>query len=143
MALLQLSLDDQRTLQAIGILADALDGVSGTGVIDTVLVSKALRQVLVTRSRPAFDFASRAFSTLDPEVKRRVAADADNRAREHVRQQKEEPLPTGIRSAALASPTGRPGVGVRSPGGILAALNNRGRMVPPSRRGDDESEEGR
>ena len=78
---MQLSLDDHRTLEAIGILADALDGVSGAGVIDTVLVSKALRQVLATRSRPAFDFASRAFSTLDPEVKRRVAADADNRAR--------------------------------------------------------------
>ena len=141
MALLQLSLDDQRTLQAIGILADALEGVSGAGVIDTVLVSKALRQVLITRSRPAFDFASRAFSTLDPEVKRRVAADADNRAREHVRRQKEkdESLPAGVRSTGAAIPTGR--VGVRSPSGILAALNNRGRMVPQPKKGEGADEE--
>jgi hypothetical protein len=139
---MQMSLDDHRTLQAIGILADALDGVSGAGVIDTVLVSKALRQVLATRSRPAFDFASRAFSTLDPEVKRQVAADADNRAREHVRRQSEETLPAGVRSAAVAAPTGRPPV-ARSATGILAALNNRGR-TPTPRRGADEdgSDEG-
>ena len=31
-----LPLDDKRTLQAIGILADALDDVSGAGVLDTV-----------------------------------------------------------------------------------------------------------
>jgi hypothetical protein len=139
MALLQLSLDDQRTLQAIGILADALEGVSGAGVIDTVLVSKALRQVLITRSRPAFDFASRAFSTLDPEVKRRVAADADNRAREHVRRQRDESSPAGVRSTGAAAPTGR--VGVRSPSGILAALNNRGRMVPQPKKGEEADEE--
>ena len=138
---LQVSLDDQRTLQAIGILADALDGVSVTGVIDTVLVSKALRQVLVTRSRPAFDFASRAFSTLDPEIKRRVAADADNRARDQVRRQKEESLPAGVRSAAVATPIGWPGV--RPSTGILGAINTRGRTGPAKwSGGKEEPEEG-
>jgi len=115
-----LSLDDKRTLQAIGILADALDDVSGAGVLDTVLVSKALRQVLATKSKPAFDFASRAFSTLDGDVKRQVAADADTKAREAaVQRGEEEPLPMGIRRAAVAAPTG-----------ILSALNNRGRPAP-------------
>ncbi len=130
---LPMSLDDHRTLQAIGILADALDGVSGAGIIDTVLVSKALRQVLATRSRPAFDFASRAFSTLDAEVKRQVAADADNRARDYASRQVEEPLPAGIRAAAVGQPLGR--TAAKSPTSILAALNSRGSRTLPPRRG--------
>ncbi|MEI8394733.1 MAG: hypothetical protein WCF85_08370 [Rhodospirillaceae bacterium] len=119
---LPLSLDDKQTLQAIGILADALDDVSGAGVLDTVLVSKALRQVLATKSRPAFDFASRAFSTLDPDVKRQVAVDANAKAKDYVGGKPEEPLPMGVRRAAVAAPTG-----------ILSALNARGR--PPRRGG--------
>jgi len=124
-----LPLDDKRTLQAIGILADALDDVSGAGVLDTVLVSKALRQVLATKSRPAFDFASRAFSTLDPEVKRQVAVDASTKAREQVEQVAEEALPIGIRRAATSAPTG-----------ILGALNSRGRVPrrPGSSGGGDK-----
>ncbi len=123
-----LPLDDPRTLQAIGILADALDDVSGAGVLDTVLVSKALRQVLASRSRPAFDFASRAFSTLDPEVKRQVAVDATAKARAQVARGLVEPaLPIGIRKAATAVP---------APSGILGALNNRGR--PPRRPAGDD-----
>ena len=118
-----LPLDDKHTLQAIGILADALDDVSGAGVLDTVLVSKALRQVLATKSRPAFDFASRAFSTLDADVKRQVAADATVKARQQVDREPEEVLPVGIRRAAVSAPTG-----------ILAALNSRGRLPP--RRGN-------
>lgn len=78
------SLEDSRTLQAIGILADVLDGVSGSGGLDTVLVSKALRQVVATKSQPAFEFASRAFNTLDPAVRRKVAEDADVAARDAV-----------------------------------------------------------
>lgn len=80
MDLHDLSLDDNRTLQAIGILADVLDGVDGPGGLDTVLVSKALRQVIATKSLPAFEFASRAFNTLEPSVRRQVAADADHAA---------------------------------------------------------------
>ena len=113
--------DDKRTLEAIGILADALDGVSGAGVLDTVLVSKALRQVLATKSRPAYDFASRAFSTLAPEVKRQVAADARVKARDFARRDDDE-LPRALRSAATAAPVSA------SVGSILGALNNRGRM---------------
>lgn len=77
MTALDLSLDDGQTLQAIGILADVLDGVDGPGGLDTVLVSKALRQVIATKSQPAFEFASRAFNTLDPAVRRQVASTAD------------------------------------------------------------------
>jgi hypothetical protein len=76
----KLSLDDSSTIQAIGILADVLEEVSAPGALETVLVSKALRQVVATRSAPALEFASRAFNTLDPELRRRVAADADKSA---------------------------------------------------------------
>ena len=79
-----ISLDDNQTLQAIGILADVLDGVDGPGGLDTVLVSKALRQVIATKSQPAFEFASRAFNTLDPDVRRRVAEDADQASHDSV-----------------------------------------------------------
>lgn len=79
-----LSLDDSQTIQAIGILADVLDGVDGPGGLDTVLVSKALRQVIATKSQPAFEFASRAFNTLDPEVRRQVADHADHAAHDAV-----------------------------------------------------------
>ncbi|MEI6986511.1 MAG: hypothetical protein WCK65_10305 [Rhodospirillaceae bacterium] len=118
-----LPLDDKRTLQAIGILADTLDDVSGAGVLDTVLVSKALRQVLATKSKPAFDFASRAFSTLDPEVKRQVAQDADIKARAKSNAKSEETLPASIRrpttpSGGLLSAINDGGRGARRPGGV-------------------------
>ncbi len=135
-----LPLDDPRTLQAIGILADALDDVSGAGALDTVLVSKALRQVLASRSRPAFDFASRAFSTLDPEVKRQVAVDATTKAREQAargigrlerNERVEAAVPMNVRKAATATPPSSPG--------ILGALNSRGRGPRRPAGGEDRS----
>ncbi|MBI1208036.1 MAG: hypothetical protein GC191_12205 [Azospirillum sp.] len=118
MTAIDVSLDDSRTIQAIGILADVLDGISGPGVLDTVLVSKALRQVIATRSRPAFDFAARAFSTLDPELKQRVASDADAAAQDAVELRG--------RVAGFLNTTPRKKAG-DSATGLLAALNNRGR----------------
>jgi len=79
-----LALDDDRTLEAIGILADVLDEETEHGGLDTELVSKALRQVIATRSQPAFDFASRAFGNLDAGVRRRVADGADEAAHRSV-----------------------------------------------------------
>ncbi len=123
---LSLSLDDNRTLQAIGILADVLDGLSGPSVLDTVLVSKALRQVIATRSRPAYDFASRAFSTLEPDIKRQVAHDADVAAREAVELR-------GRVAGFLRDAPKRP---VRDSGSsLLNALNTRTRR--PSKREPD------
>jgi len=79
-----LALEDDNTLEAIGILADALDDVSDNVGLDTVLVSKALRQVIATRSQPAYDFANRAFNALDPTVRRRIALSADRAAHDAV-----------------------------------------------------------
>lgn len=124
-----MSLEDNRTLQAIGILADVLDEVSGPGVLDTVLVSKALRQVLATRSRPAFDFASRAFSTLDPNLRRQIASEADHAAEEAIRNHakpRREQI-TETRDAELSPPQQR--AAFSGSGGLLSALNTRGRTV--------------
>lgn len=117
-----LSLDDNRTIQAIGILADVLDTVDGQAGIDTVLVSKALRQVIANRSETAFDFAKRAFNTLDPSLRRRVAQAADDAAFDAVE----------LRSRVggfLATSTrkSRPEEKAGTATGLLHAINNRHR----------------
>lgn len=121
-----LSLDDNRTLQAIGILADVIDGVSGPGVLDTVLVSRALRQVIATRSYPALDFASRAFSTLDPHVKFQIRDDAMHAAQDAVdlRGRVAGFLSTPPKAAPAGAKSLAP---VQAATGFLAALNQRNR----------------
>lgn len=120
-----ISLDDKRTLQAIGILADVLDGVDGPGGLDTVLVSKALRQVITTRSLPAYEFASRAFNTLDANVRRKVAENADNAAQDVVelRARVGGFLSTAPKAAEPGAPAGQPT-------SFLNALNLRARRRP-------------
>lgn len=122
---LDLSLDDSRTIQAIGILADVLDGVDGPGGLDTVLVSKALRQVIATKSQPAFEFATRAFNTLDPAVRRQVAEDADNAAHEAV------DLRTRVGGFLSTSPKKAMQQPVGQATNFLTALNLRSRRRPP------------
>jgi hypothetical protein len=123
-ALETISLDDNRTLQAIGILADVLDGVDGPGGLDTVLVSKALRQVVATRSRPALEFAARAFNTLDSDVRRRVAETADNAAHDAV--------DLRGRVAGFLSTAPKRGAAPEHPTSLLNALNLRTRRRPPT-----------
>ncbi|HYG87688.1 MAG TPA: hypothetical protein VD978_15620 [Azospirillum sp.] len=118
------SLEDSRTLQAIGILADVLDGVSGSGGLDTVLVSKALRQVVATKSQPAFEFATRAFNTLDPEVRRKVAEDADTAARDAVELRGRV---AGFLSTAARKERGP----AQAPTNFLTALNLRNKRRKP------------
>lgn len=130
-----LSLDDQHTLQAIGILADVLDRIAGPTVLDTVLVSKALRQALATRSLPALDFASRAFATLDPEIKRRIADSAQETARETTGTR--ERLAQLLAGAPAPAPS-RKLVGLSQPTGFLAALNARGRRPKPPPEGGEK-----
>lgn len=112
------SLDDNRTLQAIGILADVLDGLSGSGSIDTVVVAKALRQVIATKSRPAFDFASRSFEGLDGAVKAQVARDAEVAAKDAAELR-------GRVTGFLSKPPRRPPAGQSQVSGLLSAVNTR------------------
>ncbi|ALG72378.1 hypothetical protein VY88_32060 [Azospirillum thiophilum] len=123
-----LSLDDNRTIQAIGILADVLDGVEGPGGLDTVLVSKALRQVIATKSQPAFEFASRAFNTLDPAVRRQVADHADEAAHHSVELRGRV---GGFLSTAPKKPVPQGPVVGQQPN-FITALNLRSRRRPNS-----------
>jgi len=122
-----ISLDDNRTLQAIGILADVLDGVDGPGGLDTVLVSKALRQVIATKSQPAFEFATRAFNTLDPEVRRKVAEDADHAAHDAVE------LRARVGGFLSTAPKRVPQGAAGQPTSFLNALNLRARRRPSAK----------
>lgn len=123
-----LSLDDNGTIQAIGILADVLDGVEGPGGLDTVLVSKALRQVIATKSQPAFEFASRAFNTLDPSVRRQVAESADEAAQHAVELRGRV---GGFLSTAPKKPVPQGPVVGQQPN-FITALNLRSRRRPNS-----------
>jgi hypothetical protein len=105
-----LRLDDDQTIQAIGILADVLDRFSGVTSLECTLVSKALRQVQQTRSQIGMDFASRAFATLEPEIRRQIAADAAVEASNGLK------LPK-LRAPRPVNP---------APTGLLGAINNRG-----------------
>ena len=112
-------LDDDRTIQAIGILADVLDRFSGVTSLECTLVSKALRQVQQTRSQIGMDFASRAFATLEPDVRRKIADDANHAARDAC---------DTLRLPKLRAP--RPTVSSKPSGGLLGAINNRGTTRP-------------
>jgi uncharacterized protein YgbK (DUF1537 family) len=105
-----LNLDDDTLIQAIGILADVLDQFTGTTALECTLVSKALRQVQATRSQIGMDFAARAFATLEPNVRRQIADDAREAAREATDTLK---LPR-LRAPRPAQPTG-----------LLGAINTR------------------
>ena len=108
-----LRLEDDQTIQAIGILADVLDRFSGVTSLECTLVSKALRQVQQTRSQIGMDFASRAFATLEPEIRRQIADDATDAAMEATGELK---LPK-LRAPRPVNP---------APTGLLGAINNRG-----------------
>ena len=73
-------LNDPKTLQAIGILADVLDELSGPERLECLMAANALRQVLETKSETALAFARQAFESLDPGVRRQIQTDATDTA---------------------------------------------------------------
>lgn len=109
-------LEDTKTLQAIGILADTLDRMSEMSMLETVLASKALRQVLTTRSQRVFVFASRTFATIDPETRQHIQDTALRIAQDALESKRlSEPAPAAAttRQQAPAATS------------LLEALNNR------------------
>lgn len=117
-----LRLDDEPTIAAIGILADVLDRFSGSTSLECALVSKALRQVQTTRSRVGMDFAARAFATLDPNIRQRIADEAQDAAQVFLGSHG-QPLDEPAMDAHVERP--------RHATGLLNALNSRG---PQARR---------
>ncbi|MDR3518335.1 MAG: hypothetical protein P4M00_21275 [Azospirillaceae bacterium] len=108
-------LEDTKTLQAIGILADTLDRMSEMSMLETVLASKALRQVLSTRSQRVFVFASRTFATIDAETRQHIQDTALQIAQDAAESQRlDEPAPALVARQPAPSATS-----------LLDALNNR------------------
>lgn len=125
-----LQLDDTKTLQAIGILADVLDELSGPERLECLMAANALRQVLETRSENALAFANEAFESLDSDVRNQIHTEATDNAFKLVEQVraarnaggdkgKATPLPS--RPAAVPPRDRKPGA---SP--FLDAVNQRG-----------------
>lgn len=115
-----LRLDDEPTITAIGILADVLDRFSGKTSLECALVSKALRQVQATRSQVGMEFASRAFATLDPNMRQQIAGEAEGAAQEF----HDTHLPR-LRAPRPDVPMARP-----QATGLLNALNAGSRKPP-------------
>jgi hypothetical protein len=72
--------NDNATLQAMGILADSLDHLSGPEHLDCMMAANAIRQVLETKSEMALRFARQAFESLDSDIRRQVHSDATDSA---------------------------------------------------------------
>lgn len=107
---MSLQLNDPKTLEAMGILANVLDDITGPERLECLMAANALRQVVDTRSEAALDFARQAFESLNGDVRRRIHSDATEtaiRAVERATRRLEAPRP-------------------KHTGGILDALNNSG-----------------
>lgn len=125
-----LQLDDSKTLQAIGILADVLDELSGPERLECLMAANALRQVLETRSENALAFANEAFESLDSDVRNQIHTEATDSAFKLVEQTraarttgggKDKAAPLPQRPAAAPPRERKPGA---SP--FLDAVNQRG-----------------
>lgn len=74
------SLDDD-TLEAIAVLARAVDQVRVPSVLEFRLLSNALRRATDSRGERELDEAARVFQTLDPELRVRIMECATDEAR--------------------------------------------------------------
>jgi len=107
-------LNDAKTLEAIGILAGVLDGISGPERLECMMAANALRQVLETKSETALSFARQAFDSLDGDVRQRIHDDATEAAYKAIEGMRKE----GVRKPAARRPA------QKSTGGpVLDALN--------------------
>ncbi|MFV3076436.1 hypothetical protein [Niveispirillum fermenti] len=95
---MSVELKDPKTLEAIGILANALDDVTGPERLECLMAANALRQVVESQSENALSFAQQAFESLDSDVRRRVENDATTTAIKVVEQARRRPNPRMVRS---------------------------------------------
>ncbi|QJE71937.1 hypothetical protein HHL28_01355 [Aerophototrophica crusticola] len=112
---MSLQLNDPKMLEAIGILANVLDDITGPERLECLMAANALRQVVETKSESALTFAQQAFESLEPDVRRRIHTDATETAIKVMERANRRTNPR------LSRPAGKP-----SGGGILDALNTGG-----------------
>ncbi|ALG74100.1 hypothetical protein VY88_18735 [Azospirillum thiophilum] len=114
---------DRETLEAVGVLARAVDGERVPGVLECRLLANALRRTLDSGRELELAEASRVFRTLDADLRDRIVARARQEARQArgqgtdaARQAVTQEGPAAERPAA-AEPKARAGTN------FLAALN--------------------
>lgn len=72
---------DRTTLKAVAVLAGAVEKCAGS----SNMASYALKAVLKNKTRPALDFAGRAFDMLEPKLRKRIGRIATEAASELVK----------------------------------------------------------
>lgn len=77
---MSMQLNDSRTLEAIGILANVLDEMAGPERLECLMAANALRQVLETQSETALNFARQAFESLDSDIRVEIRDEATEAA---------------------------------------------------------------
>ncbi|WP_372400452.1 hypothetical protein ABMY26_33110 [Azospirillum sp. HJ39] len=73
---------DRETLEAVGVLARAVDGERVPGVLECRLLANALRRTLDSGGELELAEASRVFRTLDADLRDRIVARARQEARQ-------------------------------------------------------------
>jgi len=116
---MQVRLNDPTTLQAIGILADVLDDITGPERLECLMAANALRQVVETQSQTALNFARQAFESLPGGVRHKIHTDATEAAVQVVQRHRDQG--PRIIAGRLARPAPKPSA---SP--MLDALNSGG-----------------
>ena len=96
---MSLELNDPKTLEAIGILANTLDDITGPERLECLMAANALRQVVETQSENALNFAREAFQSLDGDIRRRVETDATDTAVKVMEQARRKPNPRMVRAS--------------------------------------------
>lgn len=114
---MSMELNDDKTLEAIRILADVLDDMAGPERLECLMAANALRQVLETKSETALSFARQAFESLDPAIRQEIRSEATEAAIKviQIRQKAAKgPNPRLVRPAP------------KSPSPVLDAINSGG-----------------
>ncbi len=113
---------DQDHLQAIRILAQAVEQVRVPGLLEFRLLSGALARTLESRSQQELREASRVFQSLDREFRERIVARAQKEA-QAARRGPGEAVPAPRGGSGSGSGSGGGGVPRKAASGFLAALN--------------------
>lgn len=103
---------DHHTLEAIGVLARAVDQARVPGVLEFRLLANALRRAMDSRADRELQEAARVYQTLDRDFRQRIIQQAEVEARACAGQG--DDAKTGISDAGPA---------VRAGSSFLAALN--------------------
>ncbi|MBP2314620.1 hypothetical protein [Azospirillum soli] len=118
---------DHDTLQAVGVLARAVEQARMPGVLEFRLLSNALNRAIETRGERDLHEAARVFQTLDRDCRERIVERANAMAHAEAAGGR-RPSTAPVRSITLPSL----GKAARSATGFLAALNG-GRSKPSSK----------